>query len=325
MIDIYDEVGYIKNVLQSGLSQKEWKRDLILLIRYYKLEGNKKAEAKLKAKEKCERYVVGWNKNVHYATFNNIFEKAWKKEDPLRQIKQIEFSKEVLDWFLNLSETSLTQEELESLRSRRSNVKITKSPMNIRRIQFLFTIFVWVKVQENYLEKPDRIYWTDRDRKRFKQDAGLTASFSLKNERNLLYDMGYIDINHGLGILPKFVNNEVFQIPVTDKNRILLSGDDLYNCGNWIKSQKFPSYKCENCGKTVFFTKKNAPEKRGRPPKYCKDCAKLIGKKRIFKEGENLRKIKCSKCGKEIEINKYTKLTDVICRDCFNQIKEDEE
>jgi len=116
----------------------------------------------------------------------------------------------VLDWFLNLSETSLTQEELESLRSRRSNVKITKNPMNIRRIQFLFTIFVWVKVQENYLEKPDRIYWTDRDRKRFKQDAGLTASFSLKNERNLLYDMGYIDINHGLGILPKFMNNEVF-------------------------------------------------------------------------------------------------------------------
>lgn len=321
MIDIYDEVGYIKNILQSGLSQKEWKRDLILLIRYYKLEGNKKAEAKLKAKEKCERYVIGWNKNVHYATFNNIFEKAWKKEDPLRQIKQIEFSKEVLDWFLNLSETSLTQEELDSLKSRRSNVKITKKPMNIRRIQFLFTIFVWVKVQENYLEKPDRIYWTGKDRKRFKQDACLTTSFSLKNERNLLYDMGYIDINRGLGIIPKFMDNDVFKIPITDKNRILLSGDDLYNCGNWIKSQKYPHYRCENCGKLVIYK----PNKDGgRPPKYCKECAKVIGKKKIFKKGENLRKIRCSKCGKEIEINKFTNTGFVLCRECYYGNKQNE-
>ena len=321
MIDIYDEVGYIKNILQSGLSQKEWKRDLILLIRYYKLEGNKKAEAKLKAKEKCERYVIGWNKNVHYATFNNIFEKAWKKEDPLRQIKQIEFSKEVLDWFLNLSETSLTQEELDSLKSRRSNVKITKKPMNIRRIQFLFTIFVWVKVQENYLEKPDRIYWTGKDRKRFKQDACLTTSFSLKNERNLLYDMGYIDINRGLGIIPKFMDNDVFKIPITDKNRILLSGDDLYNCGNWIKSQRYPHYRCENCGKLVIYK----PNKDGgRPPKYCKECAKVIGKKKIFKKGENLRKIRCSKCGKEIEINKFTNTGFVLCRECYYGNKQNE-
>lgn len=321
MIDIYDEVGYIKNILQSGLSQKEWKRDLILLIRYYKLEGNKKAEAKLKAKEKCERYIIGWNKNVHYATFNNIFEKAWKKEDPLRQIKQIEFSKEVLDWFLNLSETSLTQEELDSLKSRRSNVKITKKPMNIRRIQFLFTIFVWVKVQENYLEKPDRIYWTGKDRKRFKQDACLTTSFSLKNERNLLYDMGYIDINRGLGIIPKFMDNDVFKIPITDKNRILLSGDDLYNCGNWIKSQKYPHYRCENCGKLVIYK----PNKDGgRPPKYCKECAKVIGKKKIFKKGENLRKIRCSKCGKEIEINKFTNTGFVLCRECYYGNKQNE-
>ena len=322
MIDIYDEVGYIKNILQSGLSQKEWKRDLILLIRYYKLEGNKKAEAKLKAKEKCERYVIGWNKNVHYATFNNIFEKAWKKEDPLRQIKQIEFSKEVLDWFLNLSETSLTQEELDSLKSRRLNVKITKKPMNIRRIQFLFTIFVWVKVQENYLEKPDRIYWTDRDRKRFKQDACLTTSFSLKNERNLLYDMGYIDINHGLGIIPKFMDNDVFKIPITDKNRILLSGDDLYNCGNWIKSQKYPHYRCENCGKLVIYK----PNKDGgRPPKYCKECASKIRKLRVFKERQNLRKTKCTKCGKEIEIHKFAHVSTAMCRECYNKGKNGKE
>lgn len=227
----------------------------------------------------------------------------------------------MLDWFLKLSETSLTCEDLEALRERRPNVKITKNPINVRRMQFLFTLFVWVKVQENYLERPNRIYWSDKDRKRFKQDAGLTASFSLKNERNLLYDMGYIDINHGLGIIPKFMENDVFKIPVTDKNRILLGGDDLYNCGNWLKSQKYPHYRCENCGKIVFYKPNKAG---GRPPKYCKDCAKVIGKKKIFKKGENLKKARCSKCGKEIEINKFSNTSFVLCRECYYGNKQAE-
>ena len=45
MIDIYDEVGYIKNILVSGISEK-WERDAILLSRFYKAQGFKKAEIK---------------------------------------------------------------------------------------------------------------------------------------------------------------------------------------------------------------------------------------------------------------------------------------
>ena len=60
MIDIYDEVGYIKTVLQDGLSEK-WERDATLLTRYYKSQGEKKSEVKKKLKEKQKiRDIVFW-------------------------------------------------------------------------------------------------------------------------------------------------------------------------------------------------------------------------------------------------------------------------
>ena len=40
MIEIYDEIGYIKEVLKNGPGER-WKRDLILLARFYKSEGKK--------------------------------------------------------------------------------------------------------------------------------------------------------------------------------------------------------------------------------------------------------------------------------------------
>ena len=45
MIDIYDEVGYIKEILENGLSYK-WERDALLLCKYYKISGVKKSDCK---------------------------------------------------------------------------------------------------------------------------------------------------------------------------------------------------------------------------------------------------------------------------------------
>ena len=96
--------------------------------------------------------------------------------------------------------------------------------------------------------------------KKFKENADLNSSFNLKNERNLLFDLGYININHALGIDAIFMNNDVFKIPVTDENRIVLSGEDLYNCGYWLEKQKYGYYVCQNCGKEVL--KKNKGKQR---------------------------------------------------------------
>ena len=105
MIDIYDEVGYIKTVLQDGLSEK-WERDATLLTRYYKSQGEKKSEVKKKLKEKCEhsRNFV-YQPYVMYKRLNKVIDNAWKKEIPLREIREIIIPREVVDWFLNLEKS----------------------------------------------------------------------------------------------------------------------------------------------------------------------------------------------------------------------------
>ena len=193
--------------------------------------------------------------------------------------------------------------------------------MNERRVRFLFTLFVWSKIQENYLEKYNMHYLRGYEKK-FKENADLNSSFNLKNERNLLFDLGYININHALGIDAIFMNNDVFKIPVTDENRIVLSGEDLYNCGYWLEKQKYGSFICQCCGKEIIDKNKN---KRGRVRKYCLECAKNLKNEvatenkycpECAKKIENDLKEKhfCIDCGREIE---YDSLTKRIRKRCF--------
>ena len=46
MVDIYDELGHIKNILANGLDGVKWQRDDKLLARFYASEGKKKSEVK---------------------------------------------------------------------------------------------------------------------------------------------------------------------------------------------------------------------------------------------------------------------------------------
>ena len=216
--------------------------------------------------------IRGWNDNIHYKNFNTVFEAAWKNKEPLRKIKSIEFTEDVLNWFLGLESLEISEDKVKELKAVRPKVTIKKQVMNERRVRFLFTLFVWSKIQENYLEKYNMHYLRGYEKK-FKENADLNSSFNLKNERNLLFDLGFININHALGIDAIFMNNDVFKIPVIDENRIVLSGEDLYNCGYWLEKQKYGYYVCHNCGKEVL--KKNKP-KGGRPNKYCPECAKKI-------------------------------------------------
>ena len=82
---------------------EKWERDATLLIRYYKSQGERKSEVRKKIKEKCEN-----NKKFHYDALvdfkrlNKIIDGAWKKEIPLREIREIIISKDVVDWFISL-------------------------------------------------------------------------------------------------------------------------------------------------------------------------------------------------------------------------------
>ena len=327
MIDIYNEVAYIKNVLQDGFSSK-WQRDAKLLTKYYKLEGIKKNEAKEMILNKCKDTKGRFRFNEYTSDINkanSIFEKAWKDKTPLREISKVEISREVLDWFLSLEKDYIiTDEEQEILKIRRPNVSIKNNrPVNWKRTKFLFTLYIWTKIQENYLNKPN-IHYLQEYAKRFREDADLKPSFILNNERNLLYDLGFIDINYALGIQTIFTDKfDVFKIPITDKNRVVIElykdgimkdkdGNlideqvgDLHRCGYWLEKQKMGSFVCKGCGREIAHYTTTRQEK-GR--KFCKEC---LSKAKVDTEER-----KCIDCGKVIPINSKFDRKTCRCRDC---------
>ena len=255
---------------------------------------------------------------------NSIFEKAWKDKTPLREISKVEISREVLDWFLSLEKDYIiTDEEQEILKTRRPNVSIKNNrPVNWKRTKFLFTLYIWTKIQENYLNKPN-IHYIQEYAKRFREDADLKPSFILNNERNLLYDLGFIDINYALGIQTTFTDKfDVFKIPITDKNRVVIElykdgimkdkdGNlideqvgDLHRCGYWLEKQKMGSFICKGCGKEKAYYSFGKNEHRR---KYCKEC---LSKKIDEKERT------CLDCGKKILINSKFDMKTCRCYEC---------
>lgn len=262
---------------------------------------------------------------------NSIFEKAWKDKTPLREISKVEISREVLDWFLSLEKDYIiTDEEQEILKIRRPNVSIKNNrPVNWKRTKFLFTLYIWTKIQENYLNKPN-IHYIQEYAKRFREDADLKPSFILNNERNLLYDLGFIDINYALGIQTIFTDKfDVFKIPITDKNRVVIElykdgimkdkdGNlideqvgDLHRCGYWLEKQKMGSFICKGCGKEkAYYSFGKNEHKR----KYCKEC---LGKKIDEKERT------CLDCGKKILINSKFDMKTCRCYECQEKINKE--
>lgn len=314
MIDIYDEVGYIKEVLEHGFSEK-WERDATLLVKYYKSQvpPMKKSEVKQIIKRKCEKYVAGYNENTTYKRINKIIDTTWKnwkvdKKDPeksskLREIRSVEMSREVLNWFLNLDQYTISEELKQELKLHRDKVSVSTTPININRAKYLFTLYIWTRVQENYLSRPN-VHYLKKYQKKFKQDAGLKQSFNMQRERNLLYDLGFIYINHALGIEATFMQGEVFQTPITDENRVVISGEDLYFCGYWLEKQKFGSFICEHCGKETAY-KSNKPGAKKR--KYCESCSALLRDGTTLGSKETKIAGVCADCGKSVpNVSKYS-------------------
>lgn len=314
MTEIYDEVGYIKEVLEHGLSYR-WTRDLNLLVKYFHNEGIKKSEVKDILKKKCQMYVEGYNPFTSYRIVNNIVDKTWNNTTPLREIKEVKISKEVLQWFLDLEKIEISNNKLNELKEYYGSYKISlrNKIFTFNRIKFIFTLYIWGLIQSQYLDYAWSID-VGRYSNRLKKDANL-SSFKVTQECNLLYDLGMIKITNGgknknrKTILKFIEENDVFNKEYNNKDYITISGDDLYNCGYWLEKQKYGVFICQHCKKEFAHYNLSIAEK-GR--KYCKVCSDII---RHNKFDGDIKIIICEDCGKQVEID-INDVKTCRCNEC---------
>ena len=188
--------------------------------------------------------------------------------------------------------------------------------MNFNRIKVLFTLYIWSLIQKEYMAGGWNYFNLDDWYPKLKKDSDLPTSYNILNERNILEDLGFLkttekNVDVILELFDKF---DVFNIEVTDKNRIRLEGEDLYNCGLWLKKQKYNWFICEHCGKEIF--DKNKPL-GGRPRKYCKECSKIYDH-----EIREYTPVYCEICGIEIEPKFTIKHRQCYCGKCKEDMKD---
>lgn len=302
---------------------------MTLLIKYWKSppESKSKKEIKKLAINKCVMYVPHFkDSQVKRAPeINKMVERVWKDwkidgDNPskLRTINSIGFSKEVLNWFLNLEETCVIDDEKKlKMQEMRSPARISNHPMTFTRTRFLFTLFVWACIQSNYA---NGLYHNiDKSIKKLRLDGDLPTSFNVLNERNILEDLGFIrTTDKNVDLLLDFIEKEpVFSIPVTKDNEIKLEGLDLYDCGKWLEKQKYHWFICEHCGKEIIEKSKNTVRA---PKKYCKECAKIL-QHHITSAIPKY----CVDCGVELEIKANMKIRRDRCPICQELHRKEEE
>ena len=297
---------------------------MALLVKYWKSQGYAKKQVKEWCIEKCEKYVPNFNPIKDGPKLKKSVDKVWRdwntKGDDiykLREIDYVEFPKEVLDWFLGLEDNfTITDEERTKINELRYPAKVKKTPMTFNRIKVLFTLYIWSLIQKEYMNSGWNYFNLDDWYPKLKKDSDLPTSYNILNERNILEDLGFLKTTEKNVdvILELFDKCDVCNIEVTDKNRIRLEGEDLYNCGLWLKKQKYNWFICEHCGKEVF--DKNKPL-GGRPRKYCKECSKIYDH-----EIREYTPVYCEICGIEIEHKFTIKHRQCYCGKCKEDMKD---
>ena len=303
MIDIYDEGTYAEEVIKHGITKNYW-RDVRILTKYYRSKGVKKSVALGNIKNMCAKELDMY---VFFDDINKTFESVWKSKNPLRCIQSVSISQQALDWFLGLQDEKYDYEEL---KKKRPTLTIKEQVMTPKRIKMLFTLYIWSKIQANYLEKPNVHYI--HNKKQFLNACDLPSSFKFSEERNLLYDLGFVHINYGLGIECNFMQQ------LEDGNDIVLSGEDLYRPGFWLDKQIYGSFVCQNCGKE-FAHYNHSKQEQGR--KYCKQCAKhpYLGRKLASGDAKQTRdgiKRYCVDCGSELVLLAKGDYRTIRCPTC---------
>ena len=292
MLKNLDEIRKLKEILENGFST-DWKNEIRILTKHFKLQGIKKCKIKEQIKEKLEKEVEEYNKFTMFNTVNNIIDKAWKDDKPLRQITEITIPQATVDWFLALEGKKIPRETIDAIKAKKAT-KVIEKFWNWNRVKMLFTLYVWSKIQQQYSD-----FWqyvaVEREVGHFRECAGLPEKYKVVQESNNLHDLGIVRISNERNLELLFLD----KLP-QDGDMVTLTGQDMVKCGYWLEKQKQGSYICQKCGKEIAIT--NAT---GRKRKYCPDCTSAKGTiqdicvdcgKVFTKSAKATKTCRCAKC-----------------------------
>ena len=295
MLKNLDEITKLQEILENGFSE-DWKNEVRILTKHLKLQGIKKCKIKEQIKSKLENEVEAYNKFTMFNTVNNIIDKAWKDDKPLRQITQITIPQATVDWFLALEGQKIPQETILSIKAKKAT-KVIEKFWNWNRVKMLWTLYVWAKIQQQYSD-----FWqyvaVEREVGHFRECAGLPEKYKVVQESNNLHDLGIVRISSERNLQLQFLE----QLP-QDGDMVTISGQDMVKCGYWLEKQKMGSFICQRCGKEIAIT--NAT---GRKRKYCPDCTSPKGTiqdvcidcgKVFEKSAKATKTCRCYKCQQE--------------------------
>ena len=295
MLKNLDEIKKLKEITENGFSE-DWKNEIRILTKHLKLQGIKKCKIKEQIKEKLEKEVEEYNKFTMFNTVNNIIDKAWKDDKPLRQITQITIPKATVDWFLALEGKKIPKETIDAIKAKKAT-KVIEKFWNWNRVKMLWTLYVWSKIQQQYSD-----FWqhvaVEREVGYFRECAGLPERYKVVQESNNLHDLGIVRISSERKLELLFLE----QLPY-DGDMVTLTGQDMVKCGYWLEKQKKGSYICQECGKEIAITNTT-----GRKRKYCPDCTEKKGTiqaicidcgKVFTKSAKATKTCRCAKCQRE--------------------------
>ena len=295
MLKNLDEIKKLKEITENGFSE-DWKNEIRILTKHLKLQGIKKCKIKEQIKEKLEKEVEEYNKFTMFNTVNNIIDKAWKDDKPLRQITQITIPKATVDWFLALEGKKIPKETIDAIKAKKAT-KVIEKFWNWNRVKMLWTLYVWSKIQQQYSD-----FWqhvaVEREVGYFRECAGLPERYKVVQESNNLHDLGIVRISSERKLELLFLE----QLPY-DGDMVTLTGQDMVKCGYWLEKQKKGSYICQKCGKEIAITNTT-----GRKRKYCPDCTEKKGTiqaicidcgKVFTKSAKATKTCRCAKCQRE--------------------------
>ena len=295
MLKNLDEITKLKEITENGFST-DWKNEIRILTKYYKMQGIKKCKIKEQIKEKLEKEVEEYNKFTMFDIVNKIIEKAWKDDKPLRQIIEITIPKATVDWFLALEGQKIPKETINAIRAKKPT-KVIQKFWNWNRVKMLFTLYIWSKIQQQYSD-----FWqyvaVEREVGYFRECAGLPEKYKVVQESNNLHDLGIVRISSERKLELLFLE----QLP-QDGDMVTLTGQDMVKCGYWLEKKKMGSFICQKCGKVIAITNTT-----GRKRKYCPECTSKKGTIQaicvdcgnIFEKSAKATKTcRCFKCQKE--------------------------